>query len=258
MSALAHRAILGMRVDDPGQEGTVSRIMDLAHKREQAYVCMANVHMAMEAHDDASYRNVVNGAAIVAPDGMPLVWALRVLGRRAASRVRGPDLMLALLDQCAETGTPIGFYGGTTETLARLVRRIQGRHPSLSIAYSHAPPFRPAGVREDAKVIHQIRSSGARILFVGLGCPKQEWWMADHNDAAGGVMVGVGAAFDLHAGIIAGAPPWMQAAGLEWLFRLSREPRRLWRRYAYNNPRFVWFFSTELLRTWRRRVTDPS
>jgi N-acetylglucosaminyldiphosphoundecaprenol N-acetyl-beta-D-mannosaminyltransferase len=191
----------------------------------------------------------VNGADLVTPDGMPMVWALRLFGVRAASRVYGPTLTLHVLERAAATGVPVGFYGATADVMARLCDACRRRFPALDIAYTCAPPFRPLTVEEDAAVVSEINTSRARVLFVGLGCPKQERWMALHKGSVQAPMLGVGAAFDFLAGVKPQAPRWMQEAGLEWLFRLSKEPRRLWRRYAYHNPRFVALLAGQYLRS---------
>ncbi len=231
--------IIGLRVDKISYQSAVQRVLDWASRRESRYICVANVHMVMEAYDDTTFRQIVNSADLVTPDGMPLVWVMRWQGIRQQERVYGPLLTEYVLEAAGKEGIPVGFYGGTAETLQNLKRNIQKRYPSLKIAYLHAPPFRPLTSQEDEEAVRSINDSGARILFVGLGCPKQERWMAAHKGRVQAVMLGVGAAFDFLAGVKPQAPQWMQRAGLEWLFRLLTEPRRLWRRYLYHNPRFV-------------------
>ncbi len=231
--------IIGLRVDKISYQSAVQRVLDWASRRESRYICVANVHMVMEAYDDTTFRQIVNSADLVTPDGMPLVWVMRWQGIRQQERVYGPLLTEYVLEAASKEGIPVGFYGGTAETLQNLKRNIQKRYPSLRIAYLHAPPFRPLTSQEDEEAVRSINDSGARILFVGLGCPKQERWMAAHKGRVQAVMLGVGAAFDFLAGVKPQAPRWMQRAGLEWLFRLLTEPRRLWRRYLYHNPRFV-------------------
>jgi len=233
--------VAGLGVDAVGFAEAVDRVVAWARRRESRYVCAANAHMVVTAHEDPSFRAVMEGADLVVPDGMPLVWLLRRAGVRGQERVAGPDLMLALCGRAAAEGLPVGLYGGTPETLAKLAARLASRFPGLRIAYRHAPPFHPLGPGEDARVVEAIGRSGARILFVGLGCPKQERWMAEHRGRVRAVMLGVGAAFDFHAGARRRAPPWMQRAGLEWLWRLGSEPRRLWRRYLVGNARFLWY-----------------
>jgi N-acetylglucosaminyldiphosphoundecaprenol N-acetyl-beta-D-mannosaminyltransferase len=208
---------------------------------------LSNVHMVMEAHDSPEFRDIVNSADLVLPDGMPLVWAQRLSGRRDAARVPGPHLTEALLDQAASLGIPVGFYGGSPRCLEALVRKVRERWPSLRLAAAISPPFRPVTPDEDAAFTDQIARSGARLLFVGIGCPKQERWMAEHADRLSCVMLGVGQAFDIIAGVKRDAPRWMQRLGLGWLFRLASEPRRLWKRYALHNPRFLWLLLAQLI-----------
>lgn len=239
LPTLDSRFILGVRTDPTSYSDASQRVLRWADRTESRYVCITNVHVTMESYDSADYRALVNAADLVTPDGMPLVWALRLFGARDATQVRGPTLIQHLLEQAAAAGVAVGFYGGTPEVLSLLLEVCRERYPALHVAYAHAPPFRPLTEEEDAAIVREINHSGVRILFVGLGCPKQERWMAAHRGAVNGVMLGVGAAFDFLAGVKREAPIWMQRAGLEWCFRLASEPRRLWRRYAYHNPRFV-------------------
>ena len=183
---------------------------------------------------------------MVTPDGMPLVWLLRALGVREASRVYGPTLTLHVCEAAAAAGVPVGFYGGTPESLREFEAGLARRFPGLQRRVPHAPPFRELTPEEDARVVERILASGARILFVGLGCPKQERWMAAHKDRLPLVQIGVGAAFDFHSGRVRQAPAWIQNLGMEWAFRLAMEPRRLWRRYLVNNPRFVLLAALQL------------
>ncbi|MFB9995025.1 WecB/TagA/CpsF family glycosyltransferase [Deinococcus oregonensis] len=213
-----------------------------------ARIHAANVHMVMEAVDDPAFRQVVNTADLVTPDGMPLVWALKFLGVPDAKRVYGPTLTLQICAAASAKGIPVGLYGGTPESLEEFKAFLHHEFPGIRIACAIAPPFRPPTLEEDAADTQQILDSGARILFVGIGCPKQEWWMYRHRDRLPLVMLGVGAAFDFHSGRVKQAPAAMQGLGLEWLFRLIMEPRRLWKRYTRQNPRFVWMFGRQLLR----------
>jgi N-acetylglucosaminyldiphosphoundecaprenol N-acetyl-beta-D-mannosaminyltransferase len=242
---VAHH-IVGMRVDATSYVEATARVLAWARGGESRYVCAATVHMVMEGYDAPAYQATVNGADLVTPDGMPLVWALRRLGVTGQQRVYGPDLALAVCEAAAATGIPVGLYGGTDEALAALQTVYRQRFPELQIAYAWSPPFRALSAEEDAAAVDEINRSGARILLVGLGCPKQEQWMAAHRGRVRAVMLGVGAAFDFHSGRVRQAPRWMQGAGLEWLFRLVMEPRRLWRRYFKHNPRFVWLFWRQL------------
>ena len=242
------RSILGMRVDATTYGAAAQRIARWSQDRDAArYVCVANVHMTMIAVDHPDFRRIVNDADLVTSDGMPLVWMLRRLGVPGAERVYGPTLTLHVCEAAAREGVPIGLFGGTQESLAAMRTTMEQRYPGLRVAYAHAPPFRPLTPEEDDAVVRDILASGARILFVGLGCPKQERWMAAHKERLPLVQLGVGAAFDFHSGRVRQAPAWLQDRGLEWLFRLVMEPRRLWRRYLYNNPRFVILSALQLL-----------
>lgn len=242
-----YRTILGMRVDVTSLSDAISQIDDWAIKGGGRYVCVSNVHMCMESFDDNGFQDIVNNADLVVPDGKPLVWAQKLLGVKNPHQVRGMDLTLALCASLAETGLPIGFYGGTPEVLGKLEKALMIRFPKLRIGCSIAPPFRPLSSKEDDDYVARINESGIRILFVAIGCPKQERWMAEHKARVGCVMLGVGAAFDFIAGRKRHAPSWVQAAGLEWLYRLLSEPRRLWKRYLKHNPRFIFYFFRQWL-----------
>jgi N-acetylglucosaminyldiphosphoundecaprenol N-acetyl-beta-D-mannosaminyltransferase len=247
------RRILGMRVDATTYEHAAEQILGWARRGESRYVCVAAVNNAIEARDDPGYRAVMEGADLVTPDGMPLVWGLRLLGVAGASRVYGPDLTPAVCALAATHGVPVGFYGGTEDVLERLTAGLRQRLPGLRVVYRSSPPFRPSTPEEERRTVEALRRSGARILFVGLGAPKQERWMAAHKHRVNAVMLGVGAAFDFLAGSKRQAPGPLRRLGLEWLYRLAHEPRRLWRRYLYRNPRFVALFAAQLLEERRLR-----
>lgn len=240
--------ILGTNVNATSYKDATKQILGWANCRESRYICIANVHMVMEAYDDVSFREVVNNADLVTPDGMPLVWVLRRLGHRLKDRVYGPTLTLWVLEAAAKQGVPVGFYGGAPDVLERLIENIRKRFPDLQVAYKLSPPFRNLSSDEDADIVREINASGARILFIGLGCPKQERWMASRKNRVQTVMLGVGAAFDFHAGNVRQAPKWLQNRGLEWMFRFMVEPQRLWKRYLKHNPRFAVLAALELLR----------
>jgi len=247
MTALQHRFILGTRVDATSYADATARILEWARAGESRYVCVCGVHGVMEGHDSTDFQKISNAADLVTPDGMPLVWVLRRLGLKDQTRVYGPDLTLNVCRAAAEAGIPVGLYGGTQEVLDTLQKNYRARFPRLQVAYAYAPPFRPLTREEDEAVAQAINASGARILLVGLGCPKQEQWVAGHRGRVQAVMAAVGAAFDFHSGRVRQAPRWMQRCGLEWLYRLLMEPRRLWRRYFKNNPRFLWLVAWQLL-----------
>jgi N-acetylglucosaminyldiphosphoundecaprenol N-acetyl-beta-D-mannosaminyltransferase len=213
------------------------------------YVTAAAVNLVMSAREDAQTRAAVLGATLAVPDGQPLVWALRALGHARATRVYGPDLMARFCARAASAGTPMYLYGGRTpEALELLERRLRERFPGLRIVGGYSPPFRPLSADEQDDAVAAIDASGAQVVWVGTGQPKQEQWMfAMRPRLQAPLLVGVGAAFDFHAGLVSQAPSWMQRAGLEWAYRLSREPRRLWRRYARYNPLFVACFARQYL-----------
>lgn len=238
--------VLQVRVDETTYERATDTLVGWAKAGESRSVVHANVHVVMEAHDDPGFAEAVNGADLVTADGMPLVWAQRLKAVPRASRVYGPTLMLHLLRRAAREHLPVGFYGGSDRSLELMAERFRRELPALELVFSRSPPFsQTPGSYEDDEA---IRASGARLLFVGLGCPKQEWWMAERRGKLPCVMLGVGAAFDFHAGLVRQAPSLLQSAGLEWAFRLAVEPRRLFKRYAKHNPRFVALLLKELAR----------
>jgi N-acetylglucosaminyldiphosphoundecaprenol N-acetyl-beta-D-mannosaminyltransferase len=216
----------------------------------RAWLTAAAVNLVMSAHEDRDTREAVRAATLVVPDGQPLVWALRALGHARATRVYGPDLMARFCERAARSGVRMYLYGGRTpEALVLLEAQLRQRYPGLVIAGGFSPPFRELTNDERERVAGEIDASGASVVWVGTGQPKQELWMARMRPRLlAPLLVGVGAAFDFHAGLVPQAPRWMQRAGLEWLYRLAREPRRLWRRYARYNPLFVAAFARQYAR----------
>lgn len=211
-----------------------------SEKSSARYICVTSVHGIITAHDDPEVREILNSADIATPDGMPLVWALRSFGITGQQRVYGPTLMLKLCESAARNGHRIFLYGGREESVGALSVRLREKFPRLRIVGHYCPPFRPLTPEEDSAVIGRIRESDADLVFVGISTPKQEHWMYNHRrQLPGVVMIGVGAAFDFHAGRVRQAPAWMQRNGLEWFFRLLMEPARLWRRYLLVTPRFL-------------------
>ncbi len=233
------REILGVKITGTSYSDTSHKVLAWAKGGEARSVIFANVHMIMEAHDDASFRSQLNDADIINPDGVPLVWALRMFGDRSAERVYGPDATLNVLAAAEFADVPVGFFGSSPETLAILVCEVNRRFPRLNIVFHQSPPFRPLTSSEDHEMVAAIQQSGLRILFVGLGCPKQERWIMEHRDRLNAVMLAVGAAFDFLANTKPQAPRWVMRSGLEWVFRLISEPRRLSGRYMKHNPRFI-------------------
>ena len=242
--------ILGIPLAVSDYEAVIDWMDAMIAAGARGYVTAAAVNLVMSAHEDPDAHAAVLGATLAVPDGQPLVWALRALGHAGATRVYGPDLMVRFCARAARSGTPIFLYGGRTpEALGELERRLRERFPGLQIAGGHSPPFRDLDADEEERVIAEINSSGAAVVWVGTGQPKQEKWMLKmRGRLSAPLLVGVGAAFDFHAGLVPQAPRWMQRSGLEWVYRLAREPRRLWRRYARYNPRFLAGFLRQYVR----------
>lgn len=239
--------VLGVPVDAVRFSAALDRVMTWGHARTSRYVVLANVHVVVTASREPAFGAVVAAADLAAPDGAPVAWMLGKLGRATQERVSGPDLTWALLERCAAEALPVYFFGSTRETLARLIERVNAAFPALLVAGFEAPPFRPMTAQEDDEAVARINHSGAGLVFVGLGCPKQEHWMQAHRGQVQAVMLGVGAAFDFHAGTVSRAPTWMREHGLEWLHRLLSEPRRLWRRYLVTNTLFLWGAARQLM-----------
>lgn len=239
--------ILGVGVSAVDMPLALSALECWISQNERRYACCTNTHLLVDSQSNPALRAALNRAGMVTPDGMPLVWLSRWLGHPEVRRVYGPDLLLAACSRSLQAGWRHYFYGagpGVAETLAR---RLQEKYPGLIVAGASAPPFRPLSPEEDAREVERINAARPDILWVGLGAPKQELWMASHlGQIAAPVMVGVGAAFDFHAGTKRQAPLWMQRGGLEWLFRLLSEPKRLGKRYLVNNPLFVWLAFLQL------------
>lgn len=232
-------AVLGIFIDALDWEATLARIETWALRQESRYVNICNVHSVVTANRDPGFRQVLIEGDMSTPDGAPVAWMLRQNGFPGQPRVNGPDLMERLCVRAAANGLKVFLYGSTEGTLGLLVHNLEQRFPGLRIVGAYSPPFRPSTPEEDEAEVIRINESGAQIVFIGLGCPKQEIWMAAHRGRVEGVMIGVGAAFDYHAGTIRRAPPWMRRRGLEWLHRLASEPQRLWRRYLVTNTLFV-------------------
>ena len=241
-------SVVSIEVDAVTLSSARDRIVEWAQRRKSRYVCVANVHMVMEAFDSESYRTVVNSSDLVVPDGRPLIWLMRAFGLSSQTQVRGATLMSALCAEASKKGVEVGLFGGSEDISSQLRDRLEANFSGINISYQYSPPFRDLSRDEKKKILSDIRHSGTQLLFVALGCPKQEKWMFENRDQLAVVMVGVGAAFNIHAGAITECPGWLQAAGLEWAFRLGMEPRRLWKRYFKHNPRFVILSLFQILR----------
>jgi len=227
-------------------EDFITNIFKLSHSKKSSYVCVSNVHMTIEANDDASFLDVVNSADIMTPDGMPLAKAIKYLYGINQDRVAGMDLMPSLMQKCEAQNKSIYLYGSTEEVLDKIIIRAKLDFPSLKIdAYS--PPFRELSIDEKQSVIENINSENYDFVFVALGCPKQERWMAEHKNIIQSCMVGLGGAFEVYAELKARAPRWIQNYSLEWLYRLVQDPKRLWKRYMYTNNKFIFLFVKQFL-----------
>lgn len=221
-------------------------IVTWAAERASRMVCVANVHMLMEARWDEAFGKLLKEADMVTPDGTPLVWMMRRLGAPEQDRVAGMDMLPALCRLAAERGLGVFFLGSTSETLARMRERLEAECPGLRIAGMESPPFRPLTDEEDRALVERIKASGAQLVLVSLGCPKQERWMEAHRELLPAVLIGLGAAFPVYAGTQGMAPQWMRESGLEWLYRLGQEPRRLFKRYWCTNLPFMWLAFRQL------------
>jgi N-acetylglucosaminyldiphosphoundecaprenol N-acetyl-beta-D-mannosaminyltransferase len=240
--------VIGVRVSATNYAEVTARVMAAARAREGLLVTAADVHLLIQARRDPAYAAAVNSLDIVTPDGQPVRWGLK-LTRQAdlPDRVYGPTLMLRVCEAAARDGLAIFLYGSLEATLERLSSRLRERFPGLRVAGTRAGRFRPLTRGEQGRDADEINGSGAAITFVGMGCPRQEWWLFHMRERVRMPALAVGAAFDFHAGLVPQAPAWMQARGLEWLYRLHREPRRLWRRYLVLTPTYVPLIAAQAL-----------
>lgn len=240
MNRVRHRVpVIGVQVDVLDWDAAILTIAAWGRARESRYVCFSNVHSAVTAAFNSHFHQIISGADMCTSDGAPVTWMLRQLGAHKQQRLAGPDLMWRYFAAEAPKGGKVYFYGGTPETLALLRERVESEFPGLQVVGTYSPPFRPATAAEDEDDVARINASGAHVVFVGLGCPKQEAWMAEHRGRVHAVMMGVGAAFEFHAGVQPRAPAWMRNHALEWAHRLMHDPRRLWKRYLLTNTPFL-------------------
>ncbi len=234
--------VLGVGVSAINMRLTLETLDGWIENKEQHFVCVTGVHGVMESQRHEEVRRIHNTAGLVTPDGMPLVWLLKLEGYHFAERVYGPDLFHAVFERSQERNYKHFLFGSSQQCLSRLRASLQSWFPSVSIVGIHSPPYRPLTEEEEEELVEKINTSGADIVWVGLSTPKQERWMSTFRPRlSASVLIGVGAAFDIHAGLIRQAPRLIQRTGFEWIFRLAVEPRRLWRRYLTNNPLFLLF-----------------
>ena len=237
--------ILGVNIAVTNMKKTVDYLDINLKELSGSYICVSNVHTTVMSYEDESYRSVQNGAAVALPDGKPLSVACRKRGFAEAERVTGPDLMREIFLLSAKRGWRHYFYGSTEETLKALKTALKKTYPGIEVAGIYSPPFRPLTVEEDRAAVDRINLSKADFVWIGLGAPKQERWMAEHKGKVQGLMIGVGAGFDYHAGSLKRAPQWMQKCSLEWLYRLLQDPVRLFKRYLVTNTKYLWLIGRE-------------
>ena len=249
--------VLGVPIDVISEQQAAASIVQWALEKASRVVCICNAHSVVTAREDPSFMQVLTQADMATADGAPIAWMLRHQGALQQRRVSGPDLMLACCAAAAQNDVAVFLYGGTEATLAKLRAELCRRWPALRVVGALSPPFRPLSAEEDEAIVRTINASGAGLVWVGLGCPKQERWMSAHRDRVQAVMLGVGAAFDFHAGTVPRAPQWMREHGLEWLHRLISEPRRLGRRYLTTNLRFIAGATRQLLQKRRGLRAGP-
>lgn len=241
-------SVLGSYIDALSWDEAINTIFAWGKNHESRYVAICNVHSVVTALQDKTHSDVLNAADMATCDGMPITWSLRKLGYTTQQRINGPDLMWKYCEVAEKTGQKIYFYGSTDDTLNLLKAKLVASFPALQIAEMYSPPFRELTEIEDTEIVKRLNDSGANVIFIGLGCPRQELWMHQHRGKINAVMIGVGAAFNYHAGTIQRAPLWMQNAGLEWLHRLASDPRRLWKRYLVTNSIFIVAIAAQLLK----------
>ncbi|MBW3609043.1 MAG: WecB/TagA/CpsF family glycosyltransferase [Actinobacteria bacterium] len=245
-----HVSVLGIPLAMTDYEATMDWIDATVAHRQKGYICVAATHTVMVCDEDPELREAVLNASLTLPDGQPLVWAMNALGGDLEDRVYGPELMARYCDRAAASGTRMYLYGGRNQgALVQLALNLRQRFAGVKIVGGYSPPYRDLSEEEEDAIVAEMNASNADVVWVGVGAPKQEKWMAamrERLDAP--VLVGVGAAFDFHAGLVPQAPEWMQSAGLEWLFRMAQEPRRLAPRYVRYNPRFITGFARQYVR----------
>lgn len=238
--------VLSTFIDALDWNQVIDKITDWGQSRKHRSVCLCNVHSSVTATTDKNLADALTRSDMVLPDGAPVAWVLRRKGFKNQHRIAGPDLMLKLCDNIQQTDISIFLFGSSEKTLSKLQTNLNKTFPELKIAGCISPKYGTWSPEEEQQYIHKINDSGAGIIFIGLGCPKQEIWMIDHKELVNGVMLGVGAAFDFHAGTVKRAPAIYQQFGLEWLYRLLSEPRRLWKRYLSTNSQFLWLTTKDL------------
>ena len=244
---MEQKSLISINISTGSYDNFIDELI-IRSAQKSSYTCVANVHMLVEAYRDKSFSDVVNAADIVTPDGVPLKWVLKILYGIKQERVAGMDMLPDLLKQAEQKRIPVFFYGGTEEMLEGINKSLPAQYPDLPIAGTFSPPFRKLTAEEDQQIVDRINNSGAKMVFVVLGCPKQEKWMSHMKGKVNAAMIGVGGALPVFIGMQKRAPRWMQKTGMEWFFRLCQEPRRLFKRYFITNTVFIFLLSKEWLR----------
>lgn len=253
MKRLFTNRILGVNIAVTNMQESVNLILSQLEEIRGEFICLSNVHTTVMAKGNEEYRHIQNSAFLALPDGSPLALVQRLRGYKAAEQVPGPDIMPALWKATQQTPIKHYFYGSSPETIEALQRNLQENYPELKVVGMESPPYRPLTEEEDRKAVDRINASGADILWIGLGAPKQEEWMYNHRGKVNALMLGVGAGFDFHAGTVKRAPEWMRNHYLEWLYRLIQDPKRLWKRYVVTNAKFVLLSIADAF-TWKKYV----
>lgn len=253
---MERRRIITLNVSLVSFREALSKVVDLGKTRTPSFACFANAHMAVEAHWNREFADRVNRANLVLADGKPIAFSCKFLYNKHQERVAGMDFMPAIIDSCAKEDLRIFLFGSTQVVLDKLTERIATIHPHLVIAGAISPPFREFTIDEAQTFINQINDSGANIVLVGMGCPKQELWMSNYSKDIRAVLLGVGGAFSVYAGLVSRSPVWMQRYSLEWFFRLLQEPRRMWRRYLVTNTWYLYLILTQLVLRRIKNIND--
>jgi N-acetylglucosaminyldiphosphoundecaprenol N-acetyl-beta-D-mannosaminyltransferase len=240
--------IIDLNICTGSYQSFIDELVNLSKKKSSSYVCVTNVHMLIEAYDSLDFSGIVNQADIVTPDGKPVAKGLEWLHKIKQPRVAGMDLIESLFERSESDGLKICFYGSTEEVLENIQKKAREQFPNLIIVDAISPPFRELTKKEKNSMVEQINYHNPDFVFVALGCPKQERWMAEHKDKVHSCMIGLGGALPVYAGLVSRAPEWMQKNGLEWLYRLYKEPGRLWKRYFYTNSKFIILFLLQLIK----------
>ena len=251
--------VLGVGVSTLNMSAAIDLVYSFLETGKKGYICATGVHGIMEAQEDPSFREIQNGSFITTPDGMPTVWIGHLQGYKKMEQISGPDFMLKACEVAAHNGTKHFLYGGKPGVAEKLKDALVKRFPGLNIVGTYTPPFRPLNEAEEVELFNKVRESGAEIIWCGISTPKQERFMAQYLHLLPvKLMIGVGAAFDINCGLVADAPQWVKKIGMQWLHRLYQEPRRLWRRYLFNNPRFLLLFFLQWLGLRRYEIGDSA